>query len=93
MILINIIYIMGDYIKYFKGKRNNDGSFEEDAEYKLKKISYIYEVYSYLQKLHDDNNHCSRDKLIKSKDILDIYLDSLDFLIENYMRQIYLFLI
>ena len=50
-------------------------------------------MYSYLQKLHDDNNHCSRDKLIKSKDILDIYLDSLDFLIENYMRKIYLFLI
>ena len=75
------------YIKYFKGKRNNDGSFESDANLKLKKIPYVYEVYSYIQKLHDNNNHCPKDKLIKLKDTLDIYIDSLDFLIERYIRQ------
>ena len=40
-----------------------------------------------LKKFHDENNHCSKDKLFKLKYNLDIYLDSLDFLLGNIMRE------
>ena len=86
----NKYYLNNDrlfYIKKLGCDRNTDGELVDITKYEIKKIPHIYEVYKILKKFHDENNHYSKDKLFKLKYNLDIYLDSLDFLLENIMRE------
>ena len=52
----------------------------------LKQIPYIFEVYIIISDLHNDNNHATKDTLVKLKNNLNYYLDSFDIIIDFIMK-------
>ena len=81
----NKYYVENNHLYYIKKKnceRSEDGALLDKSKSILKQIPYIFEVYNIISDLHNENNHATKDTLVKLKNNLNYYLDSFDFIID-----------
>ena len=74
------------YIKKLNCVRLDDGGFEDKTKVILKRIPFIYEIYPYIKKIHDDNNHAPLYKIIDLVPSGPYYCDSIEFCCETIIN-------
>ena len=85
----NKYYVENNHLYYIKKKnceRSEDGTLLDKSKCILKQIPYIFEVYIIISDLHNENNHATKDTLVKLKNNLNYYLDSFDIIIDFIMK-------
>ena len=75
------------FIKKSETNRLPNGNFEDINKVILKKIPYIFEIIPKIHEIHDQNGHISYRNLSKKFCEDEFYIDSIDLIAQEYLKQ------